>query len=638
MAISVNPDSPQIVGNSWVSYSGSGSQIYQYQIRVDYSDMSGSSVIDYTSLCTTKKGYTYTFYTGGDADVVISKNKTGTSTVSGSITATTDGVTYYAVCLVAGSEDNSYGFAGVKVTAPTVISTKTEYNYSNASTPWIPTNSTQSPFPASACTSSVGCNSQCETRTVTTYSDGSTSATDWSGYKYDFTGTWSGPSWVSFGSWPNNGAYVDISIAANTSTSSSRSGTISYTYQGTTKSLSVSQDADSIDTASTYTRNEYQIEYASATTTNFNAAGGSSSLSVNVQHRIFSHTVYVSGTIKEGTTDWGNIGLAGSWSSDSDWISISNNKSFTVSANEQGTARTGTLTFTGGPPNSGTATVTISQDADSVASTDYKVEISIGKTSFTAASSSTSLTGTITKKSTWVSGNTTSSTVSGGTWSVPNWTSKSGSTLYINANTATSSRSGSVTYSYGGSSDSVTISQDADSKTGEYDTSYEYYASASATNSSFSAVGGSSTLVGVPQYEYQYTYYWVSGDTTTSSWYGPYTGSGGSWSKSSSDTWVTLGTASGNNMPFSVSINHATDSRTCTITYTYNGVSDTVTISQGADTIESLTLTLTPSSIEYGETSTPTVKANWVSGDVTDVTNSATYTSGDTSVATITTA
>ena len=316
-----------------------------------------------------------------------------------------------------------------------------------------------------------------------------------------------------------------------------------------------------------------------------------------------------------------------------------------ISANQ--TTSTKTISVNGscyvtleGYQSNSTSFTTLVQDADSVASTDYEVKISIGKTSFTAASSSTSLTGTITKKSTWVSGNTTSSTVSGGTWSVPSWTSKSGSTLSINANTATSSRSGSVTYSYGGASDSVTISQDAD-EIESSEPEYEYFASVTAIKSSFTAVGGSSTLEGNPQYRYREVHYWVSGDITgdtDSDWSNRYTGSGGSWSKSSSDTWVTLGTASGNNMPFSVSINHATDSRTCTITYTYNGVSDTVTISQDADTIESLTLTLTPSSIEYGETSTPTVKANWVSGDVSDVTNSATYTSGDTSVATITTA
>ena len=113
-------------------------------------------------------------------------------------------------------------------------------------------------------------------------------------------------------------------------------------------------------------------------------------------------------------------------------------------------------------------------------------------------------------------------------------------------------------------------------------TEYGQYAnSVTADKVSFDKSGGSSTAKGSPLVKSRSKYTWTSGSVSYSGWSDYITGGGGSWSSNAS--WIVLGTASGNNMPFTISAN-AGAARTGTITYTYAGIAKTVTISQAVAT------------------------------------------------------
>ena len=113
-------------------------------------------------------------------------------------------------------------------------------------------------------------------------------------------------------------------------------------------------------------------------------------------------------------------------------------------------------------------------------------------------------------------------------------------------------------------------------------TEYGQYAnSVTADKVSFDKSGGSSTAKGSPLAKSRSKYTWTSGSVSYSGWSDYITGGGGTWSSNAS--WIVLGTASGNNMPFTISAN-AGAARTGTITYTYAGIAKTVTISQAVAT------------------------------------------------------
>ena len=113
-------------------------------------------------------------------------------------------------------------------------------------------------------------------------------------------------------------------------------------------------------------------------------------------------------------------------------------------------------------------------------------------------------------------------------------------------------------------------------------TEYGQYAnSVTADKVSFDKSGGSSTAKGSPLAKQRSKYTWTSGSVSYSGWSDYITGGGGTWSSNAS--WIVLGTASGNNMPFTISAN-AGAARTGTITYTYAGIAKTVTISQAVAT------------------------------------------------------
>ena len=210
--------------------------------------------------------------------------------------------------------------------------------------------------------------------------------------------------------------------------------------------------------------------------------------------------------------------------------------------------------------------------------------------------------------------------------------------------TATSVLSAKVTMN-GKTSESVTCSscvQNAGAKV------YAVPTISSYTYSAFAA-GGATLKPNDVSGKQSYTWNGVSGSGSTDSWTKSTSGvtlsylttgtlptgftTGSDFSTTGSVTWASRGTtyATGTRSAKSYLIVNATiNGKETSITTANCGSCD-----QDANLVTKLELTLTPSSIEYGATSTPTVKATYSSGSSGDVTASADYTSSDTNVATI---
>ena len=215
----------------------------------------------------------------------------------------------------------------------------------------------------------------------------------------------------------NNGSFT-VSATANTGTTS-RTGTVTVTGGGLTRTVSVTQAAP---TANNLTLSQTSLSFASA----------AASSAVNV-------TANVSWTVTDDQT----------WLSASP-TSGSNNGSFTVSAtaNTGTTSRTGTVTVTGGGL---TRTVTVTQ-AGTTAST-----LIVSATSLALASSASTGTFSITSNVSWtVTDDQTWITVS-----PASGVSNATVTVSAIANTATTSRSGTVTVSGGSITRTVAVTQAA---------------------------------------------------------------------------------------------------------------------------------------------------------------------------------
>ena len=193
----------------------------------------------------------------------------------------------------------------------------------------------------------------------------------------------------------------------------------------------------------------------------------------------------------------------------------------------------------------------------------------------------------------------------------------------------------------------TSIKQDADSITST-SIEYDYIVSATPATPSFTAAGGSTTLTATPQYRTRTKQNWASGKTATYTTWSGYTTatSGVTWSKNST-TWITLGTASGNKMPITVSANTSA-TRTGTITCTYQGKTATITVSQavayytltiasGSVTAYTLTITASDGTVgDYTQSTTnaqtisvpygATYKVTWQSGTNTESTSGYTVT------------
>jgi hypothetical protein len=210
--------------------------------------------------------------------------------------------------------------------------------------------------------------------------------------------------------------------------------------------------------------------------------------------------------------------------------------------------------------------------------------------------------------------------------------------------TATSVLSAKVTMN-GKTSDSVTCSSCVQSAGAKV---YAVPTISSYTYSAFAAGGATLTPNAVSGTQ-SYTWNGVSGSGSTDSWTKSTSGvtlsysttgtlpdgftTGSDFSTTGSVAWASRGTT------------YSTDTRSAKsyliVNATINGKKTSITTAncgscdQNANLVTKLELTLTPSSIEYGATSTPTVKATYSSGSTNDVTASASYASSDPNVATI---
>ena len=215
----------------------------------------------------------------------------------------------------------------------------------------------------------------------------------------------------------NNGSFT-VSATANTGTTS-RTGTVTVTGGGLTRTVSVTQAAP---TANNLTLSQTSLSFASA------AASSAVNVTANVGWTVTDDQTWLSASPTSG----------------------SNNGSFTVSAtaNTGTTSRTGTVTVTGGGL---TRTVAVTQ-AGTTAST-----LTVSATSLALASSASTGTFSITSNVSWtVTDDQTWITVS-----PASGVSNATVTVSAIANTATTSRSGTVTVSGGSITRTVAVTQAA---------------------------------------------------------------------------------------------------------------------------------------------------------------------------------
>jgi hypothetical protein len=224
-------------------------------------------------------------------------------------------------------------------------------------------------------------------------------------------------TWLSVSptSGSNNGSFT-VSATANTGTAA-RTGTVSVTGSGITRSIAVTQAAPS---ANNLTVAPTSLSFASA------ASSGSVTVTANVSWTVSDNQTWLSTSSTSGT----------------------GNGSFTVNATANtGTAsRSGTVTLTGGGL---TRTIAVTQAAPSA----NNLTLSASTWAPAAAASSTPVT---------VTGNVSWTVTDDQSWLSASPTSGSGNgsfTLSATANTATTSRTGTVTVSGGGLTRTIAVTQ-----------------------------------------------------------------------------------------------------------------------------------------------------------------------------------
>ena len=230
--------------------------------------------------------------------------------------------------------------------------------------------------------------------------------------------TWtasSNVSWLTLSKTSGSGdASVSVSAQANTSTDN-RSGIVTFTAGGKTYSVSVSQEG-----VPTY----FEI---TPTTLSYTAKGGSKTVSVM------------------SNQPW-------TVSADASWLKLSDNSgtsdatlSVTTEENTSTSSRSGTVTFKAGGKD---YTVSVMQEG----ATPF-FNVSPESLSFSSSSESKSI--TVTSNLSWAA----SSDVSWLTLSNSSGLGNATLTLTTEANTSTNSRSGTVTFSAGGKTYTVSVSQ-----------------------------------------------------------------------------------------------------------------------------------------------------------------------------------
>ncbi|GEM_PF-304509 len=333
--------------------------------------------------------------------------------------------------------------------------------------------------------------------------------------------TWTASSdaaWLTLSETSGTGnATLSISAETNNATSS-RSGIVTFKAGSTSYTVSISQEG----AAPTFS--------VTPTSASFNSSGGSKTLTISSNQ-------------------------AWTVSSDAAWLTLSETSgsgnatlSITAETNNSISSRSGTATFKAGGMS---YTVNISQEGAA-----HTFNVTPTSASFTSSGGSISL--TITSNQSW-----TASTSA--TWLTLSNDSGSGDatlTVTAEANTSTSNRTEAITFTAGGTSYRVSVTQEGAAPT----------FSVTPTSAEFTADGGSKTLT-------------ITSNQT--------------WTVSSDVSWLTLSETSGTGnatLSITAETNNSTSSRSGTVTFKAGGTSYTVNISQeGA----APTFSVTPTSASF---------------------------------------
>lgn len=257
-----------------------------------------------------------------------------------------------------------------------------------------------------------------------------------------------------------------------------------------------------IDNASTYGANEcvkiddirkkaetwnYYLT-VSPTSMSFGAGGGSKSFTVSSYKRKVLDGVEQSGdtsvSLKSTVISGSGFSLSGT--------------TVSASANESTSNRTGTVTITQNESNK-TATISLSQSGDDVSSYgEWTISVSASPTSVSSSGGTSTITASAKRTVYWESGDVTEETgnptLSTNLGSLSSTASPS--TLTLGENTSTSSRTATITASYGGKSATCTVTQAG----AEAPDVWEYHFSVNPYQVSVGASGGSGSVT-ITSYE-----------------------------------------------------------------------------------------------------------------------------------------
>lgn len=253
-----------------------------------------------------------------------------------------------------------------------------------------------------------------------------------------------------------------------------------------------------IDNASTYGANEcvkiddirkkvetwnYYLT-VSPTTMSFSAGGGNKSFTVSSFKR-----KALDGVEQSGDTA---VSLKSTVASGSGF-SVSGTTVY-ASANETTSTRSGTITITQNESNK-TATISLSQSADSISSYgDWVVTVSANPTSIGSGGGTSTITASAKRNVYWASGDVTEETATPSLST--NLGSISNKVLTLGENTSTSSRTATITASYGGKSATCTVTQAG----AEAPDVYEYVFSVNPYKVNVGSSGGSGSVT-ISSYE-----------------------------------------------------------------------------------------------------------------------------------------
>ena len=290
----------------------------------------------------------------------------------------------------------------------------------------------------------------------------------------------------------------------------------------------------------------------------------------------YKRTDYASstGSITKGSTYAGTwietvVNLTASFTSSTTLGSISNNV-LTIPNNESTNTKSGTLSVVFTLENKQTKEVSaaLNQAAGAKVYTDWILDLQTDGTSVEAKGGTRTITANVARRTyKWNNTGTVYSETATPTLSISGSASLSGNQIKFTSNESVSARSATLTASYVGLSNTVTITQQAGAKV--YSAWSAWAVSISASTQTIAASGGSSTI--------------TTNASRSRTW--TWNGVGTTHTDTETATPTLSGSAGGftlNGKTVTASNNTTTNSRSITITATSNSVSKSITITQSA--------------------------------------------------------